>query len=384
MYRPHVSLRKMSEEVGDLHDKISEELWFSDDIIDRHTLYFPATMERIFTREHIGSEDSQLILRNVLCVGLVYYAISEAVSTTTFLREKNTSNSIPSYVLQAFIFIVTEVVGFWNLKHCILNSERWRRLHLRESANYVPVPQGIAYLNLFVYAFRNENYCYMEEFMTWQVSSIGFIYVLSAAIMGLAFKFLPAVFMSAAIFSMVAWRCVVLFAAEASPDYWVRSLSFIMPAFVAFIVNHWAMYVIEYSFRKRFITKKRLEIEMRRLQERHKGVEGILELILPTDVIGRLQASNYNFSAVVDRFETAFSIFIEFISKKELDSMKPEEALRCLNVFFKGLDSILQDFPEVEKIKTISSKALLISCPKGDEEVKRHGDAITKLCFEGD
>ncbi|KAJ3209228.1 hypothetical protein HDU67_006308 [Dinochytrium kinnereticum] len=348
---PWDEVKTMNDGVEDIHERIAEELWFSDEIIDRHTLYFPATMERVFTIEHIGSEDSRINLRNLLYVGLVYYAISEGVAISAYVSGQRTGNGV-SMGLELTLFLVTELVGMCNLRYCILNVE------------------------------RNENYCYPYEFFTWQVSSVGFIFVLSAAIIGLTFKFLPGSMMSAAILSIVLWRCLLLFAAESKGDYWIRSLGFVMPGIVTLIVNLWAMYLIEYSFRQIFITKKRLEIEMRRLQDRHTSVEGILELILPKNVITRLQTSNYNFSAVTDRFETAFAIFIDFVGKKTLDSLSPEHAVRFLNTIFKALDSVLQKFPEVDKIKTISSKTLLISKPAGTDEIQKCAAAITKLCYE--
>ncbi|KAI8853766.1 nucleotide cyclase [Chytridium lagenaria] len=141
------------------------------------------------------------------------------------------------------------------------------------------------------------------------------------------------------------------------------------------------MYILEQRLRINFITKKRLEIETRRLQERQKSVEAILELVLPKDVITRMQIQNYSFS-IVDRFESAFCVFVDFFSAQKLDLIEPYACIKALNATFMSLDLLLQEYPTIEKIKTISSKGLLISTPSGPDEMIVYSDAVTSFCFE--
>ncbi|KAJ3274188.1 hypothetical protein HDU76_010742, partial [Blyttiomyces sp. JEL0837] len=77
------------------------------------------------------------------------------------------------------------------------------------------------------------------------------------------------------------------------------------------------------------------------------------------------------------RIPRAYCIFVDFFHDSRIKKLDPELAASKLNETFCKFDEILADFPTLEKIKTISSKCMLMAID--DSEKKNAGLIVTKL-----
>ncbi|KAJ3333950.1 hypothetical protein HDU76_000550 [Blyttiomyces sp. JEL0837] len=106
-----------------------------------------------------------------------------------------------------------------------------------------------------------------------------------------------------------------------------------------------------------------------------RTMESLLENSLPKSVIPRLIASEFKFSTVSDRIDHAYCIFIDCFDSAILKNLDAAIAAEALNETFSILDDILVNFPIIEKIKTITSKCLLMVIAESATSIQ--GDAIT-------
>ncbi|KAJ3108973.1 hypothetical protein HDU97_009706 [Phlyctochytrium planicorne] len=162
----------------------------------------------------------------------------------------------------------------------------------------------------------------------------------------------------------------------------VQFLAFISPTVcvVAMVMGRFANF--EQVVRLEFISYKRLQVEMARQTEQKKTLASLLDIMLPKSVIPRLIDSNFKFSTVSDRFDNAFCLFIDFFNSAEIKELEFEVTATLLNETFKSFDTLLREFPTVEKIKTIGSKAMLVYHPPKTESLEAAADLVTMLAWE--
>ncbi|KAJ3102114.1 hypothetical protein HDU97_000756 [Phlyctochytrium planicorne] len=377
--------------------KADDEMWFQNDIINEYSLCFPKNLEHIYSIENGGSDEVRKTAKLTAFSALVFYSIRELFAVMDFKFKPPKYMSAISFHIETGVFllfiIASSIMGFgwtWNLSI-------WKRIRGHPNPIVAHGSEGIIYFIAFCLVLRMENLVYPIDFLCWQVSTVGFNFVILSALTG-AIKYVNTMPVFILSFLVALLRSSILGRSDPNSDSWVRCLAHLFPAFITCLyplirvtnayqtkteLVAWTMYVIEKSSRKKFITKKKVEVEMKTLQERRVCVDLILQMVLPKDIIYRLQCSNYNFSSVTDRYRTAFCIFIDYYSiPGKLHAMSPEKILSSLNSVFKTFDSILEKFPQLEKIKTISSKILLICVPNSKEDIEKCGVAITAFCTE--
>ncbi|KAJ3410812.1 hypothetical protein HDV05_003207 [Chytridiales sp. JEL 0842] len=116
----------------------------------------------------------------------------------------------------------------------------------------------------------------------------------------------------------------------------------------------------ESTKRFRYLKSKVVELKMERVTRQKSLVNKILCVMLPESVIPRLEASEFQFSKVTDRIESAVCIFVDFFYGQDImKKLRPEIALDIMNRAFIQYDELLKSYPEFEKLKTVSTKALL-------------------------
>ncbi|KAI8853763.1 nucleotide cyclase [Chytridium lagenaria] len=376
-------LLKTNDGTTAVQDHVSDEMWFSKSLMNPTTLYFPPAMERVFILEHIGSDESRRNMRVNASIAFIFYIFAELFGLYSWITGDRSAVHTLSMILEFVAFIICEILALWVVIFPTRTQEQWRQWHEGNGSIHFRRPQVCIMAISALFLLRSENILYPKDFAAWQVSTAGFVFIIFAAAIGLSFKYYPSSVFTLVLFCVVVVRGIIVGALDRNRDSPVRLLVFLTPALISLLVNGWAMFVIETNFRTKYLTKKRLEIEMRRLKDRRVSVDSILQVVLPKDVIMRLQESDFQFSAVTDRFETAFCVFVDFYSsKEELDKISPENMLRLINLTFRDFDILLDKFQDVEKIKTISSKALLVAKPVGMDAIIINGDAITRLCIE--
>ncbi|KAJ3219413.1 Adenylate cyclase type 4 [Dinochytrium kinnereticum] len=159
-------------------------------------------------------------------------------------------------------------------------------------------------------------------------------------------------------------------------------VDYISPSLGVLVVVWWRFSRFERVVRLEFISYKRLQMEMGRQIEQRRTLANLLDIMLPKSVIPRLIGSNFKFSTVSDRFDNAFCIFIDFFKSTDLKDQDFEVTATLLNETFKSFDILLREFPEVEKIKTIGSKVLLLFHPCKNDSLDKASERITMLAWE--
>ncbi|KAJ3100425.1 Soluble guanylate cyclase gcy-31 [Phlyctochytrium bullatum] len=347
-------------------DDVPEEAWFRSDLMNTKTLSFPQSIESLYTMEFLASEGSRNAVRAGFIVAAVAFAVAELDSLLRISRQGSFDTlDIISMVAECFLF-------------CFGQAAHARAI----SAKRLPTPHYFIFLICLSYFSRVESYAYPKDFLVWTSSVAGFAFLIVTGCSGLCLYYRSSLTFGVLILGFVFFRGIILSVIDARQDSFSRCLVYVVPAAITFYICKNAMKEYESATRYNFISKKRLEIELRRLELRREAVDGVLQVVLPKDVITRLQEADYNFSAVTESLDSTFCVFLDFFSQKSsLENIRPEYVLTLLNNTFCEFDRLLEEYPEIEKIKTISSKALLICRPRSPEQVQACGETITRLCL---
>ncbi|KAJ3333953.1 hypothetical protein HDU76_000555 [Blyttiomyces sp. JEL0837] len=126
-------------------------------------------------------------------------------------------------------------------------------------------------------------------------------------------------------------------------------------------------YHTEMSFRIQFSGLKMAQKAIQSVAIIEKTMMALLENSLPKSVIPRLIASEFQFSTVSDRIDHAYCIFIDFFESNVIKNLDPQSVGSALNETFSTFDELLVTFPMIEKIKTITSKCLLMAVAEPDK-----------------
>ncbi|KAJ3285017.1 hypothetical protein HDU76_008194, partial [Blyttiomyces sp. JEL0837] len=157
----------------------------------------------------------------------------------------------------------------------------------------------------------------------------------------------------------------------------LRVIGNMAPGIFANLILFVRSYHVEIGFRLQFSGFRRTQIALLKLEAAEKTMLTLLENVLPKAVIPRLISSKLKFSTVTDRYERAYAVFIDFFHTGEIKGIDSEVVAAILNETFVKFDEILMDFPMIEKVKTISSKSLLIAIPSSTNP--ELGPSLTEL-----
>ncbi|KAJ3304620.1 hypothetical protein HDU76_005174, partial [Blyttiomyces sp. JEL0837] len=160
----------------------------------------------------------------------------------------------------------------------------------------------------------------------------------------------------------------------------LRIVGNMLPGILFHLFAYGRAYHTELSFRIQFSGMKRAQGSIAKVAEIDKTMTSLLGNVLPKSVIPRLIESNYQFSTVTDRIPRAYCIFVDFFHDGRIKQLDPDVAASTLNETFCTFDEVLAAFPLLEKIKTISSKCMLMAVD--DSDTTNPGLDVTNLLMK--
>lgn len=124
-----------------------------------------------------------------------------------------------------------------------------------------------------------------------------------------------------------------------------------------------ALLLLALTFFSRFRVKqrsaKKLELANDEIQAARQKSDDLLKNILPVEIAEELKATG---KARARRFPDATVLFCDFVNfTKTAERLGPEALVQELDVCFKAFDKIMDDYPGVEKIKTIGDAYMAAS-----------------------
>jgi hypothetical protein len=131
---------------------------------------------------------------------------------------------------------------------------------------------------------------------------------------------------------------------------------------------------VEYSLRSSFLDELRMRAERSLLMHEKETAHSLLSSMLPSTVISQLKKQKQN---IAETFEGVTILFCEIASFADWyssvdriyteqsgrrrtfrDRLTPEEIVHVLNIVFSVYDSVLDTFPVLRKVETVSTHAL--------------------------
>ncbi|KAJ3328602.1 hypothetical protein HDU76_009656 [Blyttiomyces sp. JEL0837] len=342
-------------------------MWGSTVPVNKYTLQFPPAQEQEFAKEHCASNAGRkLLIIFTLCA--VFFIVPIAVSRALTPSNDQYQNWIIPYGC-SFVF------GNIGMTYLMYRSEEGYK---NDYGRFLyPPPIYPLTIGVVFVALRTENLIYVEELYKWRLSQSAFLMLLCCMFTGINFRYITCVSI-AVIYNILDFtQNLIVLARFPSGLSLLRVFGNIAPGIFANLILFVRSYHVEVGFRLQFSGFKRTQIALLKLEAVEKTMVTLLENMLPKAVIPRLISSKLKFSTVTDRYERAYSIFIDFFHTGEIKGLDPEMVAAMLNETFVKFDEILMDFPMIEKVKTISSKSLLIAIPSSDNP--EPGSSLTEL-----
>ncbi|KAJ3113390.1 hypothetical protein HDU96_003436 [Phlyctochytrium bullatum] len=356
-------------------------MWEQEDLIHPRTLLFPPPNEVEFLREHTGGRRARLFIRNVFLLFVLFTLLLGAFSVFLELSSPGYYTDEVRVTTYTTVGIVGFVSVFGALHSWLCPEDQWVAGFQIKSIWAVPLPVLLIYFIVFLSVLRFERYTAINFFFDTFTSYFQVFVVVIMCLTGTAMRYVSAAIFFIPCLALVVGRGVAFFFVLKPVAAIVHFFNYLAPCLCAIMMVWWRFAGFERVVRLEFLSYKRLQVEMSRQIEQRKTLANLLDIMLPKSVIPRLIDSNFKFSNVSDRFDNAFCLFVDFFLSDDLKDQDFEVTATLLNETFKTFDLLLKNFPEVEKIKTIGSKALLVCHPPKDS-LERHAEIITLLSWE--
>ncbi|KAJ3219678.1 hypothetical protein HDU67_010040 [Dinochytrium kinnereticum] len=325
---------------------LSED-WLSEKLFEAaKRLKFPDNLEAVYILENMGTEDSRLLTAGLSITAILYIILGMISEVSEVLHFDGEASNLHLWSLGHIFLSLFPAISLFVIT---VDRKGWReKFNGRGRSWNLPLP-GRDISNLWM------QLCFL---------------LMAQSMMNNPLKFYEAVVMQSIFFIMIVIR------ASLSPCGVFRLTLWIPSAFVfgrdssittsnlldKIVLCIAEMYSYEKSSRMRFVAFKKLQWNLECIAKESQNVYNILSVMLPKSIISRLVASEFQFSTVTDRFDPAYCIFIDFFGK-DLQSFDVALAAFLVNETFRSFDRFLRKFKEFEKIKTISSKVMLLARP---------------------
>ncbi|KAJ3416433.1 hypothetical protein HDV05_001591 [Chytridiales sp. JEL 0842] len=353
------------------------ETWETPNLMKRHTLLFPSHLEEIYAKEQYGSPNARS-----LTIGLAVASLS--ISCVFIINEIMDYRNKPDRTWALISLIANIATVTFSLSALIFvfacSEKRWEEFKSGHT-RYIGV--RLIFLAILTFSLRTENYLYWPDFYQLQASSVTLFVLCTTLPVGMVYSYPTFIVLVCIIVPLTIIRSIILLALPPqTPFHPIQIISSLTPFLIVYHYSVWSSFVIEGSFRRRYIKSKQAEAKLQRVEKEKKIVRDVLHIMLPASVIPRLEDSEFHFNTVTDRIENAVCIFVDLFFRKEvLKNLEPREACEVLNRAFEDYDAVLRMYPEFEKLKTVSSKVLLLAQPdmKNSEEF---GQRLTNLMVD--
>ncbi|KAJ3333949.1 hypothetical protein HDU76_000549 [Blyttiomyces sp. JEL0837] len=341
--------------------------WESAVETDRLTLRFPPDEEKAFLREHCASQNARMItmfLYILSLIDLVFFIISSVYLAT------DDEDPFQYWIISSSFAAGLQSVGV------IYQWFRSEEGYKKDVSRYVvPLPALFFCLSMIPSITREENFVYSQYLLKFRASQLGVFVTTLYTMSGISARSSDLLPMGCFLNLFPTVQNLIVIAHYPSWLSFLRSLGGLAPIMFTNIIAFTRAYHTELSFRIQFSGLKMAQCAIQKVAVIERTMESLLENSLPKAVIPRLIASEFMFSTVSDRIDHAYCFLIDFFEPKVIKTLDAESAAEVLNDTFSAFDDLLIDFPMIEKIKTITSKALLMSTAESQTPV--FGPVIT-------
>ncbi|KAJ3187235.1 hypothetical protein HK101_009431 [Irineochytrium annulatum] len=347
-------------------------------IMNSRTLLFPPDKEREFVNEYLAGTQGRLTMRRTFAIIAVAVTI---MMLDGYIFEPEAVDNLQEFravgiVISATVFVLS-IIGI--VMTLTTPLYEWRDQFKRAGKSYNMSAPLVILLLCITFSL-----CITEEIVPWNrildenVSNVGFFALALLFLNSFLARFCVIFPVILCFFGIAAAHCAVIAAFLGKSTAPLLFIAMLLPSCLALMLCWWRIRKMEQVIRRQFVSFKRMQYEMKRFEEEKMRVNRILEIMLPKSVIPKLVVPDSQFSTVSDKMDEAFCVFVDFFDFKELQMCEPRLLAANLIETFKTFDTILKGFPDVEKIKTITTKALLLlHLPQSDHE--KSCDQLTDL-----
>ncbi|KAJ3378557.1 hypothetical protein HDU84_007483 [Entophlyctis sp. JEL0112] len=137
---------------------------------------------------------------------------------------------------------------------------------------------------------------------------------------------------------------------------------YLLPILASYLLCMESAYYGDKDRRMKLLNTKIINARLKELQEGSKKTEYLLSLTLPPMIVSKLKdVGTGNFDLIAERFDMTSVMFTDIKNFKEIaHSISTESGVSLLNTIFHHMDEVRTRFRNLERIKTINSKMLLV------------------------
>ncbi|KAI8621490.1 hypothetical protein BC830DRAFT_1214717 [Chytriomyces sp. MP71] len=151
----------------------------------------------------------------------------------------------------------------------------------------------------------------------------------------------------------------------------IQMIIYLLPIVATCLLMFDSVYVGDMDRRTKMINTKIVQARLKGLQEGCQKTEYLLSLTLPSTIVNKLkEVGTGNFDLIAERFDMTSVMFADIKNFKDLaHSISQKSAITLLNTIFHHMDEIRSGFRNLERIKTINSKLLIVGGLEKNEQI---------------
>ncbi|KAI9359605.1 hypothetical protein DFJ73DRAFT_109416 [Zopfochytrium polystomum] len=149
---------------------------------------------------------------------------------------------------------------------------------------------------------------------------------------------------------------------------------YVIPILMCNLLVIESLYYQDKKRRTTFLKAELAALQLEELEAERKRTEHLLSLVLPPSVVEELRKIRVmKFETVAHWMESGTVMFMDLKNFTQLSERleSKQDAVLMLNMIFQKVDEVLTKFPEIERVKTIKSKLLLLGGLKSTNHLAR-------------
>ncbi|ORY43494.1 hypothetical protein BCR33DRAFT_766665 [Rhizoclosmatium globosum] len=175
---------------------------------------------------------------------------------------------------------------------------------------------------------------------------------------GLSGTFIERIFGLICILSVVAAKAVLI----ARTGMWSDFTIYLLPIVTTCVLCADVVYHGDKERRMRLLNTKIIQARLNGLQAGSQKTEYLLSLTLPPMIVSKLkEVGTSNFDLIAERFDLTSVMFADIKNYKDVShTISTRLGVNLLNTIFHHMDEVRNSFRNLERIKTINSKMLIV------------------------
>ncbi|KAI9334082.1 adenylate and guanylate cyclase catalytic domain-containing protein [Obelidium mucronatum] len=175
---------------------------------------------------------------------------------------------------------------------------------------------------------------------------------------GLSGTFLDRIYSFLCVVAIVVVKAMLI----SSTGSWVGVAIYLLPLLTTCLLSIDEIYTGDKDRRMRHLNTKIVQSRLKGLKGESQKTEYLLSLTLPPMIVTKLkEVGTANFDLIAERFDLTSVMFTDIKNYKEVaQSISTRHGVNLLNTIFHHMDNVRNEFKNLERIKTINSKMLIV------------------------